>query len=111
MLDHITIVVFYSLNNSPCVTLVTGDRAHVIERKRNTRTGEEEENQELVNLDESKYIDIESQDSMHEPFCYVSQEQERRKLVNLDESKYTIKEIREKVLLLYLYSVSLPSLQ
>lgn len=31
-----------------------GDRAHVIERKRNTRTGEQEENQELVNLDETE---------------------------------------------------------
>ncbi|XP_013068074.2 myeloid leukemia factor 1-like isoform X1 [Biomphalaria glabrata] len=30
------------------------DRAHIIERSRNTRTGEEDENQELINLDEDE---------------------------------------------------------
>ena len=32
------------------------DRAHVIERKRDTRSGEQEENQELVNLDDGKFL-------------------------------------------------------
>ena len=31
------------------------DRAHVIERKRDARTGEQEENQELINLDDGKF--------------------------------------------------------
>ena len=31
------------------------DRAHVIERKRDAHTGEQEENQELINLDDGKF--------------------------------------------------------
>ena len=34
------------------------DRAHVIERKRDTRTGEQEENQELINLDDGEFRNI-----------------------------------------------------
>ena len=31
-----------------------GERSHVIERSRNTRTGEQDQNQEFVNLDEGR---------------------------------------------------------
>ena len=32
------------------------DRGHVIERKRDARTGEQEENQELINLDDGNLL-------------------------------------------------------
>ena len=34
------------------------DRAHVIERKRDAHTGEQEENQELINLDDGKFFSL-----------------------------------------------------
>lgn len=33
-----------------------GERSHIIERKKNFRTGDAEENQELINLEEGMYI-------------------------------------------------------
>ena len=35
-------------------SVTSGDRSHVIERRYNARSGEREENQEFINLDESK---------------------------------------------------------
>ncbi|CAD5119874.1 DgyrCDS8457 [Dimorphilus gyrociliatus] len=36
-----------------------GDRAHIIERKKNTKTGDMEENKDLINLDEDEAPDFE----------------------------------------------------
>ena len=54
---HITDLKIYSV--LPIVLFsIPGDRSHVQERLRNSRTGEEEQRQEFMNMDESKYSHV-----------------------------------------------------